>query len=49
MRPRSGLDLAAARSGRDAAAARVSSGSDAERAEAEIALEVHDAMIKALE
>jgi hypothetical protein len=41
--------LQAAKSGLDAYTAKLSAGTDAEKAEAQIGVEVHQAMIKALE
>ena len=47
--PLSELDINAARSGLDQYTAKLSSSNEAEKAEAEIGVEVHTAMIKALE
>ena len=47
--PLEDLDLNAARAGLDQFSAKLGSSNDAEKAEAEIGVEVHGAMIKALE
>ena len=47
--PVDSLDASAARSGLDAATAKLTSSDPVEKVEAEIAVEVHQAMLKALE